>query len=260
MSEPWAHFPFEQIAFLYDAESLRQQWPRLHAGDTEPWPRKPALVDGWRLFHAGRFQAAHVAGLVAAEAGNHSGMALANKAQACQAYYLERDPKRKQAMYLAVAERAVRHQTLDPEHPNAHYWQAYALGRRAQALGLAKGLGRGLGARLVGALKTTIELAPQHADAHLALGTFHAEVLDKVGRLIGRTLGADAAKGLALLQRAAALDPPNPIAMIERAHALLLLDRDAARADALYVDAAAAEPLDALEFLGVELARDALDE
>lgn len=260
MSEPWVHFPFEQVAFLYDDAALRQQWPRLHAGDVEPWPRKAALVDGWRLFHAGRFQAAHVAGLVAAEAGNHSGMALANKAQACQAHYLERDPRRKQAMYLAVAERAARHQGLDPEHPNAYFWQAYALGRHAQALGPAKGLGRGLRARLVSALETTIELAPAHADAHLALGCFHAEVLDKVGRMIGRTLGADAAEGLKQLQHAALLDPANPISMIERAHALRLLDGDMRRADALYLDAAAAEPLDALEFLGVELARDALDE
>jgi len=260
MSEPWVHFPFEQVAFLYDDAALRQQWPRLHAGDAEPWPRKAALVDGWRLFHAGRFQAAHVAGLVAAEAGNHSGMALANKAQACQAFYLERDPRRKQAMYLAVAERAARHQTLDPEHPNAHFWQAYALGRQAQALGLAKGLGRGLGARLVSALETTIELAPQHADAHLALGTFHIEVPDKVGRLIGRTLGAEVAQGLEQLQRAAALDPANPISLVERARALRRLDGGTQQADALYLDAAAAEPLDALQFLGVELARDALDQ
>lgn len=260
MSEPWVHFPFEQVAFLYDDEALRQQWPRLHAGDAEPWPRKPALVDGWRLFHAGRFQAAHVTGLVATEAGNHSGMALANKAQACQARYLERDPGRRQAMYLAVAERATRHQALDPEDPNAYYWQAYALGWHAQAIGMAKGLGRGFRMRFMRALETTFELAPLHADAHLALGVFHAEVLGKFGRLVGRTLGAEAAKGIDELQRAAALDPANPMAMIERARALLILDGDTQRADALYVDAASAEPLDALEFLGVELARDALDE
>ena len=109
-------------------------------------------------------------------------------------------------------------------------------------------------------MQTTIELAPRHADAHLALGTFHAEVLDRAGRLIGRALGANAAMGLEHLQRAAVLDPANPISMIERARALRVLDGNAQRADALYIDAAAAEPLDALEFLGVELARDALDE
>ena len=36
-----------------------------------------------------------------------------------------------------------------------------------------------------------IALAPRHADAHIALGAFHAEVIAKVGKLLGRTQGAD---------------------------------------------------------------------
>ena len=47
------------------------------------------------------------------------------------------------------------------------------------------------------ALETTIQLAPKHADAHIALGAFHAEVIDKVGSLLGRTQGASKDAGLA---------------------------------------------------------------
>ena len=258
----WAVFPYQHASFLYDAEGLRQQWSRLHAGDAEPWPRKPALIDAWRLFHAGEFRAAHEAGISAAESGNYAGLTVANKAQAVYAHYLERQDKAKQAMFLAVAERAARHQGLDPENPNAYYWQAYALGRHAQSIGVAKGMGQGLGPKILSALGMTIELANKHADAHMALGTFHAEVVGKVGRLIGRTQGADVATGVAMFQRVLSLNPHSPIAMVERANGLLMLEGEKRRTEveALFIDAAAAEPRDALECLGVELARDRLDE
>ncbi len=46
------------------------------------------------------------------------------------------------------------------------------------------------------ALEKTIKLQPRHADAHIALAAFHAEVIDKVGSLIGgMTYGAKRRRG-----------------------------------------------------------------
>ena len=68
---------------------------------------------------------------------------------------------------------------------------AYALGRYSQGISVAKALAQGLGGKVKNALETTIKLAPKHADAHIALGAFHAEVIDKVGSLLGRTPGRE---------------------------------------------------------------------
>jgi hypothetical protein len=106
-------------------------------------------------------------------------------------------------------------------------------------------------------MEKTIALQPHHADAHIGLGTFHAEVIDKVGALIGSmTYGAKKDVGLKLFQQALALNPHSAIAMIEYANALLMLEGDKKMKDAtaLYEQAAACKPLDAMQRLDVDLA------
>ena len=91
----------------------------------------------------------------------------------------------------------------DPQNPNAWYWQAYALGRYSQGISVAKALAQGLGSKVKEALQKTIQLQPRHADAHVALGSFHAEVIDKVGSLIGSmTYGARKETGLKMFEQA----------------------------------------------------------
>lgn len=252
----WTPFPYDNTPFRYTAASLKKKWPRLHAGDAEPWPADAAVVQAWRLFHAGEFQAAFEAGLAAGPAG----ICVANKAQAIYATYLEKKEKTKLEMYLTVAQRAESQQVVEPTNPNAFYWQAYALGRYGQGISVTKALAHGLGTKVRTALETTLALNPRHADAHVALGAFHAEVIDKVGKLLGRTQGADAATGLQMFERALALNPGSAIALIERANGLVMLEGDKRmqQAEALYADAAACTPLDATEFLDVEMARSEL--
>ena len=103
---------------------------------------------------------------------------------------------------------------------------AYALGRYSQGISVAKALAQGLGAKVKAALETTIKLAPKHADAHIALGAFHAEVIDKVGSLLGKTQGASKATGLAMYQQALKLTPASAIAMVEYANGLVMLEGD----------------------------------
>jgi hypothetical protein len=112
------------------------------------------------------------------------------------------------------------------------------------------------------ALETTIKLAPKHADAHIALGAFHAEVIDKVGSLLGRTQGASKDAGLAHYQAALKLNPTSAIAMIEYANGLVMLEGEKRMKEAtqLYEKAAASEPLDATERLDVEMAKAELED
>ena len=207
----WTAFPYDAAAYRYDAAALKKHWARLHAGDAEPWPQDADVLAAWALFHAGDFQGAFDAGLKAAASGQSAGITVANKAQCIYANYLEKSEKTKLAMFMEAAERAEKLQATEPKNPAAHYWQAYALGRYGQGISVAKALAQGLGSKVKGALETTISLAPKHADAHIALGSFHAEVIDKVGKLLGRTQGADAGTGLKMYQQALKLNPTSAI-------------------------------------------------
>lgn len=254
----WTAFPYDSAAYTHDAAALKKHWARLHAGDAEPLPKDDKVLAAWALFHAGEFQKACDAGLKAGGAG----ITVANKAQAIYANYLEKSEKTKLAMFLEVAERAEAQQAAEPKNPNAWYWQAYAIGRYGQGISVAKALAQGLGSKVKTALETTIKLAPKHADAHIALGSFHAEVIDKVGKLLGRTQGADAATGLKMYKEALKLNPTSAIAMVEYANGLVMLegDKKMKEAEKLYADAAACTPMDAMERLDVEIAKAELEE
>ena len=250
---PWTAFPHAGT-YQRDTASVRRDWPRLHAGDAEPLPADPQVLHAWVLFHNGEFQQAHDAGL---EAGG-AGITVANKAACIYANYLEKKEKARLDLLLQAAARAEMQVATEPANPNAWYWQAYALGRYSQGISVAKALAQGLGSKVKDALERTIALQPRHADAHVALGAFHSEVIDKVGSLIGgMTYGAKKETGLRMFQLALQLHPQSPIALIEYANGLVMLEGEKMMHDAarLYAQAAALEPADAMERLDVELAR-----
>jgi tetratricopeptide (TPR) repeat protein len=253
----WTAFP-HLGDYAFDAASLKKHWPRLHAGDAEPLPKDAAVLQAWVLFHNGEFQKAMEAGLAA----GGDGVTAANKATCIYATYLEKKEKTKLDLFLEAAQRAEAQAAADPKNPNAWYWQAYALGRYSQGISVAKALAQGLGSKVKEALEKTIQLQPRHADAHIALAAFHAEVIDKVGSLIGgMTYGAKKETGLKLFQEALQLNPGAPIAMIEYANGLVMLEGEKKMKEAtkLYQQAAAAKPLDATERLDVELAKAELE-
>ena len=254
----WTTFPHDAADYTFDAAALKKNWVRLHAGDAEPLPTDAKVLAAWALFHAGEFQKAAEAGLKAGGAG----ITVANKAQAIYANYLEKSEKTKLALFMEVAERAEAQLASDSKNANAHYFMAYALGRYSQGISIAKALAQGLGSKVKSALETTIKLAPKHADAHIALGAFHAEVIDKVGSLLGRTQGASKDAGLAMFKTALKLNPTSAIAMVEYANGLVMLEGEKKMKEAtkLYEDAAAAEPLDAMERLDVEMAKAELED
>ena len=254
----WTAFPHDASDYTYDAAALKKKWTRLHGGDAEPLPTDAKVLAAWSLFHAGELQKAYDAGLKAGGAG----ITVANKAMSIYANYLEKSEKTRLAMFMEVSERAEAQQAEEPKNPNAYYWQAYALGRYSQGISVAKALAQGLGSKVKTALETAIKLQPRHADAHIALGAFHAEVIDKVGSLLGRTQGASKDQGLLMYKTALKLNPNSAIAMVEYANGLVMLegDKKMKEAEKLYADAAAFDPADAMERLDVEMAKAELED
>jgi hypothetical protein len=254
----WTAFPYDASNYTYDAAALKKQWARLHASDAEPCPKDAGVLAAWAAFHRGDFQTAYDLGLKAGGAG----VTAANKAQSIYANYLEKNEKKKLEMFLEVSERAEAQQAEDPKNASAYYWQAYALGRYSQGISVARALAQGLGAKIKSALETTLQLAPKHADAHAALGTFHAEVIDKVGKLLGKTQGADAATGLKMFKKALELNPHSAVLRVEYANGLVMLEgeKKMKEAEKLYAEAAAHDPADAMERLDVEMAKAEMDE
>ena len=254
----WTAFPHAGD-YAFDATSLKKHWARLHTGDAEPLPKDTDVLKAWALFHSGEFQKAAEAGL---KAGG-DGITVANKATSIYATYLEPKEKTKLDLFMEVAAQAQAQAEAQPQNANAWYWHAYALGRYSQGISVAKALAQGLGSKVKESLEKSIKLSPQHADARIALGAFHAEVIDKVGSLIGgMTYGAKKDTGLKLFQEALKLNPGSAIAMIEYANAMVMLEGDKKMKDAtkLYEQAAATEPQDAMERLDVEMAQAELED
>ena len=258
MAKKWAKFPHRSAAYAYDGAALKKQWDRLHRGDCEPLPKDVAALDAWRHYHAGEFQDAVESGIAA----GGSGVNAAIKAQSIYANYLEPAAKEKLALFEEAAGWAAERRARAPKDANAHYLYAYALGRYSQGISVAKALAQGFGGKIKDALTLTLKLAPSHAEAHTAYGAYQAEVVNKVGGLVaGMTYGAKKDSALEHYQKALKLHPQSAIAHIEYANGLILLfgkDR-LEEATVLYEQAAACEPMDAMERLDVELARSELE-
>jgi tetratricopeptide (TPR) repeat protein len=258
MAKKWIAFPHPDRSFVHDAAGLRKAWARLHRGDREPMPKDPRVLEAWRHYHAGEFAEAVEIGRKAGGAGINAAV----KAQMIYANYLEKAEKAKLALLDEAAGWAEARRRAAPDDVNAHYLYAYALGRYSQGISIAKALAQGYGGKIRDALLTALELEPQHADAHIAYGSYQAEIIDKVGGLVaGMTYGAKKDSALEHYQKALKLNPDSAIARIEYANGLIMLFGKARMADAekLYKEASACKPADAMERLDVELARSELD-
>lgn len=253
----WAEFTGDAAAFDYPGKKLEQSWDDLHAGDREAWPKDTTIQQAWRLFHRGDFAAA----VEAAIAQGDSAHVVANKASGIYADYLEEDDGVKQAIYTAGIERAEAAMAADAENPNSHYFHAYHLGRYSQSISIAKALSQGLGGKIKKSLDRAIDLEPLHAEAHTALGLYHAEVISKVGKLVGSmTYGASADKSIEHFKEAIRISDA-PIAWIEYGNGLYLLHGDKRIDDSneAYARAAGMKPVDAMQALDIEYARNSLD-
>lgn len=282
----WIAFHGPGDDFDQPGAALKKNWGRLHQGDREPYPsaewleqvfagspaaKKSAgklaadpeaaaekLQEAWRAFHRGEFRRAAEEGAKLGIAG----YAVANKAAGMYASYLEREGRARLELLQEAADRAEEARRALPGHANSHYQLAYNLGRYSQGLSVVKALAEGLGTRIGKALERTLKLEPKHAEAHMASGTWNAEIVDKVGGLVaGLTYGASRDKALQHFRKALELEPKSAIARVEYAAGLLMLDRSKkAEARKLLAEAAKARPADAMEWLDAELAGKRLEE
>jgi len=258
MAAKWVKFPHPNKAFSHDAAGLKKHWPRLHKGDCEPFPKEAAAVDAWCAFHAGDFERAVQAGKAAGGAGVNAAV----KAQTVYAHYLEKAQKAKIGLFEEAAGWAESRCREAPKDANAQYLYAFALGRYSQGISVATALAQGYGGKIKEALLTAIKLQSKHADAHIAYGSYQAEVVGKVGGLVaGMTYGAKKESALDYFQTAIKLNPDAAIGYIEYANGLILLFGKSRldEAQKLYETAAACKPADAMEHLDVQFAQSELE-
>jgi len=268
----WAALPAKAPKFDFAGDALKKAWKDLHAGDAEPWPDAKraaallkaagkaapkgldadavatALQEGWRAFHEGRFEAAHEAG----RSLGVIGASLATKAMGIHAAYLVADADEQLQRFEFVAAMAEAAVAALPDEANSHYRHAFALGRYSQGISIVKALKQGLAGKVRSSLDRSLSLHPKHAEAHLALAVYHAEVVSKVGGLIaGLTYGAKAAEAEKHLALALECMPKSPVAHLEHGNVLLLLQggkgEDAAAS--AFEKAAKLKPRDAMEWL-----------
>lgn len=277
----WAAFPHDATAYTRTGDALKKAWPKLHAGDCEPYPDEKraaallkaagksapkldapalatALQDAWAAFHRGDFKAAFDSG----SALGPVGASVAVKAIGIHASYLvdaEAEQLRRFEQAAKLAEAAI--ESL-PDEANSHYRHAFALGRYSQGLSIAKALKQGIAGKVRVSLDTTLELAPKHAEAHAALALYHAEIIGKIGAMIGGlTYGAKAGEAESHIKAALKLTPDSPIAHIEHGNVLMLLhgDKQEDAAAAAYEKAAKLAPRDAMEALDAAYAKSQLE-
>ena len=272
----WKAFPHPDKAYDYAGDKLAKAWAKLHAGDQEPFPDEKhiaklikadpklgkdagkiagALQDAWRAFHRGDFHEAYESG-VALKA---LGASVAVKAGGIHATYLVDNEKDKTARFEALANLADEAIAALPGEANSHYRRAFALGRYSQTISITKALAQGIGGKVKESLDKALKLAPKHAEAHTALGVYHAEIVGKVGGMLAKlTYGASAAEAEKQLKEALKLTPDSPIAWVEYGNALLLLYGDKREDDAAeaYAKAAKLKPKDAMEALDAAWAKE----
>jgi tetratricopeptide (TPR) repeat protein len=278
----WAAFPHDAKGFAYAGDALKKAWPKLHAGDCEPFPDDrraaamikaagksapkgvdaaglaTALQDAWRAFHHGDFKAAFEAG----DKLGPVGASVAVKALGIHATYLvagEAEKLKRFEQAATLAEAAIK---VLPDDANSHYRHAFALGRYSQGLSIAKALKQGIAGKVRTSLDSALELAPGHAEAHTALALYHAEIIGKIGAMIGGlTYGAKASEAESHIKAALRLTPDSPIAHIEHGNVLMLLygERKESAAAAEYEKAAGIKPLDAMEALDAAYAKSQIE-
>lgn len=278
----WAAFPHDAKDFAYAGAALKKAWPRLHDSDCEPYPdakRAAALIkaagkaapkgldadalaqqlqDAWRAFHHGDFQAAFEAG----QALGPIGASVAVKALGIHATYLVKSDAEKLKRFEQGAKLAEAAIKALPDEANSHYRHAFALGRYSQRLSIAKALKEGIAGKVRKSLDATLGLAPKHAEAHAALALYHAEIIDKIGAMVGGlTYGAKAGESEAHIKTALKLTPSSPIAHIEHGNVLMLLhgEKKEDAAAAAYEKAAKLKPADAMEALDAAFAKAELE-
>ena len=278
----WAKFPYDQKTYDFSGDKLKKAWPALHSGDGEPYPddKRAAILikaagksapkslsaedlasqlqQAWAAYHHGDFQQA----FELSEVLGPVGASAACKALGIHSTYLVDDEGEQLKRFEQAGKLAEAAMVALPNEANSHYRYAFAMGRYSQGISIVKAIKLGLASKVRKALDKTLELSPKHAEAQTALALYHAEIINKIGAMIGgMTYGAKASEAEKLMTSALKLAPDSPIAHLEHGNMLMLLygdKKEDAAANAIE-KASKLKPKDAMEKLDAEHAKAQLE-
>ena len=203
-------------------------------------PATADLESAKTLYVRGAFEAA---ASTAAALETANGYALAAQALLVNALFLKEGGPRLEALRQAhdLAKAGLE---IDPDHIDSHLQAAGALGLQARVKNSGQ-LARDARVHL----RSILELDGDHALALAALGGWHGEVLQRVGRILGKIFyGASRKSVLENFDRAIRLRPDLPSLRVGYAKALLSFpSRYRPQAATLLKEALALSPPDKLE-------------
>ena len=281
----WKAFPHDQSAFDYSGDKLRAAWPRLTLGFGDyPFPdathvRRMAeenpeafkggapadaeayaaeLQEVWRLLFRGDFAEAKARGMALGVGGQVPAM----YAQVIYAMFLADNQEQKHQLLEEVIEYNKQAGELVKADSVAQFGGVYAKARLGEELSVPVVLKRGYTSQIPEQLDELLKQHPKHPYALALYGGYHAGVIRKVGKMVGRmTYGVSPDKMEHYFQRSFQLADSLPIGQYEYANALSYVYGKKERSKALQhlQRAVSLPPANAMEALEVAHARKLLN-
>ena len=183
-TQDWQPCPIDTQDLDLSGDRLKQLWDTLHEGCPEPFPADLAVQDSWRHYHLGEFAQAFDKGMAAGRAG----VVPAVFAATIYAQYIERDDKRRTALFKHAMKLCEEAEDNGLVNANLHYIHAVAMGRYSQSISIIEALAQGFGGRIKEQLQKCLDLSPKHAEAHATFAGWHAAISDQAGGLMARML------------------------------------------------------------------------
>ncbi|MBG6288901.1 MULTISPECIES: hypothetical protein [Pseudomonas] len=292
--DTWKPFPYDQKAFDYSGDKLREAWPRLTRGFGANYPfpdadwvvtmatRHPEalektvaagtgfsgkpeeaqvyaekLQDVWRKVFRGDFAQAKKDGLALGVGGQVPGMF----AQVLYAMFLAPNQDDKQRLLEEVISYTDEAGPLLNADPIAQFGRAYAKARLAEDLPVPVVLKRGYTSEIPKELDALLAKQPNQPFALALYGGYEAGVIRKVGKLVGKmTYGVSADKMEQYFARSFRAADDLPIGHYEYANALGYVYGEDEQQKALeqLKKAVAIKPINAMEALEVAHAQQLL--
>lgn len=292
--DTWKPFPYDQNAFDYSGDKLREAWPRLTRGFGANYPFPDAdwvvtmatkhpealektvtagtgfsgkpeeaqvyaekLQDVWRKVFRGDFAQAKKDGLALGVGGQVPGMF----AQVLYAMFLAPNQDEKQRLLEEVISYTDGAGPLLNADPIAQFGRAYAKARLAEDLPVPVVLKRGYTSEIPKELDALLAKQPNQPFALALYGGYEAGVIRKVGKLVGKmTYGVSADKMEQYFARSFRAADDLPIGHYEYANALAYVYGEDEEQKALeqLKKAVAIKPINAMEALEVAHAQQLL--
>ena len=294
--EQWKPFPYDQAAYDYSGDKLRQAWPQLTRGfgDNYPFPDadwvlkmattypkalemtvtgntgftgKPEeaeiyaqkLQNVWRLMFKGDFAQAKKEGLALGVGGQIPAMF----AQVVYAMFLVPNQEEKHRLLEEVIDYTDKAGELVQADTVAQFGRVYAKARLGEELSVPVVLKRGYTSQIPKELDALLAKQPDQPFALALYGGYEAGVIRKVGKLVGKmTYGVSSDKMETYFAQSFKEANNLPIGHYEYANALTYVygDDEEAKAIKHLKEAVAIKPINAMEALEVAHAQKLLKE